>query len=283
MNRILLGLPVLLLAMPLLVMLLLASPPPGSLPDKFQLYRETSATGDFPTQAEMDHLARTDPIAFLENCLRRYDRDVQGYRLTMYKQERLNGKLRPHELIDVCFREEPHSVYLRWREGARKAERALYVEGENNDKMLARPHGALLRQVAGDVAERDVEGVEAHQSGRFTLNHFGLKKGTERYLASWKSAQDTGTLRVQFVGEHLLPEAGNRLCYHLRRSCLEPENDGVMEQTLFVDKESWLQIGSIIRDGEGELIGEYYFRDIQLNPSFKPEQFQRVALTRPDS
>src|SRR5262245_31923320 len=36
-----------------------------------------------PDGAEMEKLARTDPLAFLENCLRRYRRDVQGYRLTM--------------------------------------------------------------------------------------------------------------------------------------------------------------------------------------------------------
>jgi hypothetical protein len=279
MKRFLDGLPMCLLGFPLLIIVLLVSTPGGTREDKFQLFREVSAAGDFPTQAEMDQLARNDPIAFLETCLRRYDRDVQGYHLTMFKRERINGKLRPPELVDVYFKEQPHSVYLNWLEGAAKAGRALYVEGENNGKMLARPNGALLRQIAGDVVERDVEGPEARQSGRFTLNYYGLKKGTERYVASWKSADEEGKLRVEFLGDHLLAEASNRLCYHFRRSCIEPENDGVMEQTLFVDKETWLQVGSIIKGHQGELIGEYYFRDIHINPDFRPDQFQRSALT----
>src|SRR5436190_8787465 len=136
-----------------------------------------------PTPAQMERLARTDPIAFLENCLRHYrfhvrqkpevaaaaigvsgkvlgggshwdmtatvlagSFQVDGYTLTMQKQESINGRLRPHEVIEVAFRERPHSVFMRWLEGAGRAERALYVEGENNGKLLARPKSGLARR-----------------------------------------------------------------------------------------------------------------------------------------
>src|SRR5205807_1657314 len=85
-----------------------------------------------PNNARMEVLAKENPVAFLENCLIRYDREVKGYSLTMQKQERIDGKLEKKEIIEVHYREGPaqdgHSVFMRWKEGARLAARALYVD-----------------------------------------------------------------------------------------------------------------------------------------------------------
>jgi hypothetical protein len=228
---------------------------------------------------KMAQLAKDAPIAFLTECLARYDREVKGYRAVMQKQERIAGRLQPKEIIKVCFKEKPHSVLLVWIEGARRAERALYVDGENNGKMLARPNGLIARKVAGDVVERDVDGSDARQSGRYPLNEYGIKKGTERTLAAWRAAHDQGALHVEFLGEQLVKEAGDRPCYKLRRRYARPENDGVTELTLYVDKENLLQVGSVLKGTGGKLIGEYFFRDLELNPAFSDGQFERGALT----
>jgi hypothetical protein len=226
---------------------------------------------------KMQQLAKDNPVAFLEECLRRYQRTVKGYTLTMQKRERLGGKLHDEEIVRVAFREEPHSVLLHWQKGARLAERALYVEGENDGKMLALPAGRILR-LAG-VVSRDVEGDEARRSGRFTLKEFGLKNGMLRTLRSWQAARENGALHVEYLGEEKVKEAGDRTCYVLRRTRYpQPEADGVTGLTAYIDKENWLQVGTVT-SGEGDqLIGAYYFRDIVLNPEFKPEQFKREAL-----
>jgi Protein of unknown function (DUF1571) len=231
------------------------------------------------TDSKMAQRAKEDPVAFLTECLARYDREVKGYRAIMQKQERIGGRLQPKEIINVCFKDKPHSVLLVWMEGARKAERALYVEGENNGKMLARPNGFIARKVAGDVVERDVDGADARQSGRYPLNEYGIKKGTERTLAAWSAARDQRALHVEFLGEQRVREAGDRFCYKLRRRNARPENDGVTELTIYVDKENLLQVGSILKGPGGKLIGEYFFRDIELNPAFSEGQFERGALS----
>src|SRR5438105_2649047 len=87
-----------------------------------------------PEAERLAALAEKDCIAFMEACLKRHNREVKGYTLTMYKQERINGKLQKPELTDVWFREEPHSVLMKWKKGERLAARALYVEGENKDE-----------------------------------------------------------------------------------------------------------------------------------------------------
>src|SRR5262249_15531330 len=207
---------------------------------------------------------------------RYYDRNVKGYALVMQKQERLEGKLQPKEVIEVSFRERPHSVFMHWLEHPKLADAVLYAEGENDGKMLVRPALLLAR---GLVVEREPEGPEAKQSGRVTVNNFGLKKATERVLATWKAAREKGELHVEYLGEVKVKEAGDRTCIALRRSrYARPEADGVTELTVYFDKESWLQVGSIVKGEGGKLIGEYFFRDIRLNPDFKPEQFKREAL-----
>ncbi len=240
-----------------------------------------------PDNARMEALAKEDPVVFLENCLLRYNREVKGYSLTMQKQERLQGKLKPREVIDVHYKHGPaengHSVFMRWRQGARLAARVVYVDGENKDpldgrsKMLVKPTGlASLFTV-----ERDPEGEDARKSGRYTLIEFGLKMGVQRTLGYFEAAQKEGALHVEYLGRKKIREVGDRECFVLKRTRYKkPEGDGITEQTLYVDTENWLLVGTILRGAEGELIGEYFFRDIRLNPSFDKDQFTDKAVER---
>ncbi len=220
-----------------------------------------------------------DPIAVLEESLRRYDKEVTtGYRTMFHKQERIAGRLHNPEEILVYFREKPFSVYFQWLKGMGQAERALYVAGENDGQMLARPYGFWRRKIAGDVVSRDPEGADARKAGRYSLKDFGIKKGTERTLAAWKKARDKGILHVKYRGLFKVEDLDNRLCYSYVRACDPPEEDGLTELTIYIDKETWLQTGSVLRGKDG-LIASYLFRDLKLNPRFKPDQFTRKALT----
>jgi hypothetical protein len=237
-----------------------------------------------PDNARMEVLARQNPVAFLENCLIRYGREVKGYSLTMQKQERIEGKLNKPEIIEVHYKEGPaengHSVFLRWREGARLAARVVYVDGENKDnegrsQMIVKPTGIG----SFFTVERDPESADARRSGRYTLKEFGLKMGLQRTLASFKDAQKEGALHVEYLGRKKVPKAGGRECFVLKRSrYARPEGDGITEQTLSVDTQTWLLVGTVLTGDKGQLIGEYYFRDIRLNPTFDKNQFTREAV-----
>ena len=52
----------------------------------------------------------------------------------------------------------------------------------------------------------------------------------------------------------------------------------IVDTTVWIDAETWLQVGIRSTNAEGGVIGEYYFRDIRLNPQFNPKQFTRDAL-----
>jgi len=277
MRRLLICLPLCLLMAPSMPDRI-APAPPAAEPRPLVAKADRDTT-PLPTAAEMEKLAKDKPVEFLEASLKHYEKNVQGYTLTMQKQERLQGKLHPKEEIEVAFRDDPHSVLLKWVKGARLAERSLYVEGENNGKMLVRPYGSIARFAVGDVVSRDPMGDDAQKSGRVFITDFGLKKGLLRTLNAWKAADLKGELYVEHLGQKKVPEAGDVLCIGLRRiKFAKPEVDGITEHTIWIDKEHWLQVGSIATGEGGKLIGEYYFRDIKLNPKFDDKQFTREAL-----
>jgi hypothetical protein len=243
---------------------------------------EPKAAGDnapLPDAAALERLARTDPIAFMRACLRRYDRDVKGYRCTFVKQERLGGKLQRSEVVDVSFREDPFSVLFDWREGARLASRVLYVKGQNNDQLLVKPAGWRGRLVSS--VSRDPEGADAKESSRYPMTQFGLKKGLERALAAWGAAEKEGSLKYDYRGKRKVAELGDRVCFVLHRGGYRvPEEDGITEATLYFDAENWTQVGSTLKGAEGQLIGEYWFRDIRFNPDFSDDTFTAAGLKK---
>jgi hypothetical protein len=255
-----------------------SAPEPSPAPPKEEetAVGKTDSTKATPSAAEMEKLAKSNPIAFLEESLRRYDQEVHGYRTTLVKQEFLDGKLQPIEKIDCLFREKPFSVRMDWQEGARKAKMTLYVKGENDGNLLVRPAG--WRAIAG-IRSRDPNGSEAKSSSRYPITEFGIKIGTEHVLAAWKAAKKRGDLEVVFGGEKRLPELQDRPCWEVKRiGYPEPEDDGITESTFYFDKENYLQIGSILKGPNGKLIAVYWFRDLKLNPTFSPTDFTRAAL-----
>jgi len=227
----------------------------------------------------VEFVLQHNPPAFLEMCLDRYKERVKGYDLIFLKRECIDGKpgkLNGLEKIEVHFRDNPFSVYMNWLEGARLAQKMIFVSGENNNKILARPKGLL--SLVG-VIERDVDGPEAKSSGRYTVDQFGLYFANKRVVDSMNKAKAKGTLHVAYQGLFKVPEVGDRPFYKFVRSPYEPpEGEGINETTIYIDQETWLQVGTVIKDTRGDLIAEYFFRDIRLNPDFDEKQFTRAAL-----
>jgi hypothetical protein len=226
---------------------------------------------------DQEALPDPDPVNFLVKCTERYKDDhIKNYRSILLKQETIDKKLQPREEIEFLYRDQPYSVFMHWLKGQRKADTALYVRGENSDQLLIHPAGlagALVKVVA-----RDPEGSDARQAGRYSMKETGLLKGIELSLNAWRAAKEAGTLHVRYLGVRNLREAGDRPCYTMRRTYEKPDEEGVSEVTLYIDKQTWFQIGAVLKDSENRLIGEYIFKDIQLNAPLKDNQFTRAAV-----
>lgn len=251
-------------------------PPPAGIPPALT---SEGKPAPVPDNLGMESLARTDPILFLKHCLGRYEREVKGYRTLLVKTERVSGKVLPEEHVRSCFREKPYSVLMVWEKGAGKAAKTLYVEGENKGRLLALPSNRLAALTG--IWSRRVDDSDALAASRYPITQFGLKAGTLRTLAAWEAARKNKTLKVIFHGEECPAEYGGRPCWKLQRvDYAKPEDNGVLESTLWFDKETWLQVGSYLTGEGGQLIGRYSFRDIELNPTFDDDTFTRAGLTK---
>lgn len=268
----------LLLCLPICLLLAPENLPPITPTESSRLEEVVDDGSRLPTVAEMDRLAETDPVAFVEKTLVRYEREVEGYRVLFQKKERVLGTVYPVEKIDVAFREKPFSVRFFWKEGAREASRVLYVEGENDGKLVAK--GASWRALVG-LQYRAIDSDDAKKSGRYPITEFGMKVGAQRTLGAWIDARKNGTLKVEYLGEKSVSELDGRLCWVLRRTGYqEAEEDGIGETTLYFDKETWLQTGAVLRTRTGGFIADYWFRNIELNPTFPADTFTTGALRK---
>ena len=221
----------------------------------------------------LETLLHFHPILFLEEFQAIYANEVKCYTCIFRKQERVKGKLLPAERIEVHFNEEPFNVHMHFLEGG-TATKVIYPDGENYENLAARP-----RFPSFFVVSRAIKGAEAMQSSRFPISQFGIQKGTESTLASMHRAKARGALHVRYDGIYRVSQLGDRTCYKLVRTPYTPlEDDELNELTLYIDTETMLQTGSVLRNIHDELIAEYWFRDVKLNPEFKKEQFTRGAL-----
>jgi hypothetical protein len=222
----------------------------------------------------------TEPVAFLEACLKRYDaKKIQGYDLVFQKQELIEGELKPEEVVKVHYREEPYSVYFFWTQPVNRDVRsALYVENDNkgaDGKSRVKVYTSF-----GFKLDKAPDGTEAKKYSRYAMNTFGLRKTMQRVLDSWKEAQAENTLKVDYLGQEMVQAVGGRACYKFQRPrYARPEgDDNVSKLIIFIDCETLFQVGSIVFDRDGKQLGYYYFRDIKLNPAYPLEQFTPAAL-----
>jgi hypothetical protein len=255
------------------------------------------------TDAELAELVRTDPVAALDACRKRVKDEVKGYRATLHKRERLNGTLHDPEVITVAVRAEPYAVLMKWVSGARevkvgrlslgKVEGVLYAGRETGGRMVThRPSAALL-----PTTEVSPTGDQARASARYSIAEGSLFHAVERTYRAWTAAQRDGKLVWRYDGTKPIEQLGGRVCHVLTRISDPPvvdpflmdeppldakgrEADASYTVTVMIDVQTWLQIGSEIRNKAGEPVGLYHFRDLVVNPTFPPDQFTREMLKR---
>jgi hypothetical protein len=242
---------------------------------------EVEMKGEF-SRHEIEHLAKTDPVELLKQSLAYYKEHIQSYTCILAKQERIKGKLQTKEVIQCSFQEKPFSVLMVWKEGADRAAASLYAVNESGGKMFIRPYGWRGKVVS--TVDRAPDCDEVKSSTRYLITDFGIRRGTERTYEAWKYIQDRKSLNYEYLGIQKCEQAGNRDCHVILRHC-DPKTEmdaaereeGLTEITIYIDVETGLQVGTILK-AKGELIGEYYFRDIQVNPTIDPKLFTRENL-----
>jgi hypothetical protein len=191
-------------------------------------------------------------------------------------------------------------VLMRWQSGAQKVlgselKGTLFLEekGGNKDPIFTwRPTAPFFKD-----KEIDVNGMSARDASRYCIRDAGLYRVQLRTFEVWKKRKEEGTLTTEYGGRKFVEQTGVE-CYIVKRICKTPEVDafelggkpdmspeaiaqeGFSELTIMVDAKRWLQVGTEARRSNGELIGAYYFRDVELNPSFPKDTFLKDGLLK---
>ena len=230
-----------------------------------------------------DEWIQTKPIEAIEAGILRHRQNVVGYTCVMAKQERIDGKLKPPEVVNCWYRAEPRAVMMEWASGQVQADASLWVPGENGGKILVRPASRLklkaLNVFGNWYAARSPDDPEVREASRYAVSQFGLGAGMERTYAAWNNANEAGTLHFQYKGLAPCADLDGKPVHTLVRDVDPPEEDGLTKIILRFDPDTWLQVGSELYAGEA-LLGRYYFRDIKLNPEFEPVRFRPEILKK---
>ena len=228
-----------------------------------------------------DELARSDPWALARRGRQRYQRDVRDYTCVFLKQERIDGKLRKAEEIEIRYREDPKTIYMIWKRNADQAKRVLFEDtpgfvNEQGEKLAhVEPAGALIRLIVSDIL-MPIHGKRARQSSRRFIDEFGFRATLELLDHYNQLATDRGLLDLHYAGEG---EVDGRPTYKTVRYLPYEGPDGIWpdaKMVMHLDKE-WLLPTAVYSyaDREGkELLGSYVHTQVKLNPDLDSSAFE---------
>jgi len=215
----------------------------------------------------LETLAEKDPAALLEKALQRYRRNVHTYTCTFIKQERINGKLKPEQWMEVKFREEPFSVAMAWVKNTPLGDRVLYVEDKYNGMMLIRPAG-IWKFLGTQMRAPESPQVMANTLRPITM--FGFRRGLESLLEVYRLAQQRGECEHRVEG---IVNVDGRQVLKMTR-LLPPRKDYPAKRTvIYLDAEHLVPVGVEGFDWDDELICRYIYRDVNFGADLTAEDF----------
>lgn len=224
--------------------------------------------------AEVDARAeavRRNPVGYLhavaENC-----RNLEQYTLLFTRTERRGffRQLQGPEHIRCWFRREPFSVRMKWEDENIKYNESVYVAGQEGDKVrfVTRWWSPPLRPPP-QVNKVDLQTPVLFGESQRPMTDFGLERMMARTLASYERADKDVVLTYQGLAE--LPDDG-RTVHHLHLEYSSAEFR-VPVQELYIDVQSDLPAGTILKLSDGTIDAAYFYSDIETNVKLTDADF----------
>ena len=223
---------------------------------------------------ELERLAKTDHVALLKKALAHYRDNVRDYRCKFSKQERISGRLRPRQEMEVKFLEEPFSVAMRWVKNAPMGDRVLYVDGKNNGNMLVKPKGALILFTGGRSVQRNPKSKDVMANTLKPVTDFGFRRAMESLLSIYELARSRNECEISFLDYFTV---GGRKAMKLQRVLPARKGYPGKTTTWYLDIEDLILLGLETRDWDGRLVCSYFYKNVQLNVGLSDKDFTPEA------
>ncbi|QDT89028.1 DUF1571 domain-containing protein [Gimesia algae] len=216
----------------------------------------------------------------------RYLETIPDYTATFSKQEYVGGELSDNQVINLKCRHKPFSVYMKWVVGD-KGQELLYVDGENEEKMLVKMGGLKGRLVP--TLKLDPYGSLAMQESRYPITKAGIKALAETIIDYRKKDLDEN-LNTECV---MIPNQkyDGKDCYcFIAHFANKKESETYRKSVIYIDQKTCLPIfvrgfgwpaqdlasASAEELDEKTLIESYSFTDINLKSELATTEFDQT-------
>ena len=189
---------------------------------------------------------------------------LDTYTARFEKQERIGGRLRPLEEVEVTIREDPLSVRMRWVGRIDRGKDALYVEDENDDRLrVYTGHKSVKMRL-----NLDPDGDTAMKGNRHPMTDMGLLTLARGLLQGAGESAPAAKESFHYLGRSRL--LGREVRLVGRRTFAA--GDAPPQHVLYaLDAERGFPLMAVRYDGDGRLVELYRYRNV--NPAVKvPDQ-----------
>ncbi len=137
-----------------------------------------------------------DPALRLVNAAAVKAQNLRDYTATFIKRERLDGELTEYEFSFIKIRHDPFSVYVHvLRPEKVRGRECIYIEGQNDGKMLAHENGSLGRIIG--MVSLSPNGVVAMQGQKYPITNIGIKHLALQSVLDLKAKRSVPTSNIK--------------------------------------------------------------------------------------
>jgi hypothetical protein len=218
-----------------------------------------------------------DQAMQLAAAARQSFQSVKDYTCLLIKQERINGRLEPENVMETKIRNQPFSVYLRWLgPKAVIGQEAAFVAGRNNNMM--RVHATGFKGAFGflSIAPNDPRVME---HSRHTITEAGLGNLIGRLNTCWELDRQQNTAQVRIADY----EYDKRRC--TRVEIIRPGQStgpcSFYRSVAYFDKETHLPVRVELYDWprtggspEGDIVESYSYVNMRFNMGLSDAVFE---------
>lgn len=207
------------------------------------------------------------------------------YTATFFKHERIDGEMLDPQVMEMKLRHAPFSVYMKWHEGEVGRE-LLYVDGENDGKMIVHP-GGIRGRLLPSIKLEPTSNLSMRET-RHPVTMVGMLNLAHEIITRRKREMKDGVdIRCQMIEDQMINE---RPCY-----CFvlvwpnQHESEEYRKSIQYIDKElslpvcvknfAWPDSEEPIppeKLDEETLIEHYAYTDIQFNKQLTAGDFDRA-------
>jgi outer membrane lipoprotein-sorting protein len=192
---------------------------------------------------------------------------IQDYTAVFLKKERWRDKPLPEERIMVKF-QKPLKVYMKWLDGPDKE--ALYVNGQYNNKVLARC-GGLLGLVTWTFSPTDSALMDRN---RHPITDLGFGFIIAMMRKDIPQALDNGEIEIVRMDEDVF-NGRPATTIELRFAPKDGRQYYTTHAIFHVDKEYLLPVGVACYDEREVLQEQYSYQDVKLNAGLSEMDFSK--------